>query len=152
MLSGSGWASCGVSLIQLAPSLYQSDIGIARQTGIENAEFCAHLRLEALDETIDFDRQFQRRVIGRTLGLKVGGQVLVRVAIAVCADDPDLLAAQPRSKGLEHANLVGDAVDALAALGVGLHHGVTPEAVDDAVERHVFIGREDALFGVRMTA
>jgi hypothetical protein len=37
----------------------------------------------------------------RTCGPRIGGQVLVRVAIAVCAHDPDFLATQLRSKGLE---------------------------------------------------
>lgn len=44
-------------------------------------------------------------------------------------------------------DLRAPAHDALAAFGVGLRHGVTPEAADDPVERHVFIGREDTFFG-----
>ena len=132
MLSGSGWASSGVSVIQLLPRL--SPIRTSALLGnpaSRAAKLRAHFRLDALDETIGLDRQIQRRVIGRALGLEVGGQVFVGVAVTVGADDPDFLAAQLLAQCLEHANLVGDAVDALAALGVGLHHGVAPEAADD---------------------
>src|SRR3954470_1081840 len=59
-------------------------------------------------------RQVQRGIIGSTLGLETGGQVLVRVAVAICSDDPNLLATQLLMQILEHANLVGNAVEALA--------------------------------------
>ena len=60
---------------------------------------------------------FSACVIGRALGLEVGWQIVVRVAVAVCADDPDFLAPQLLAKGLQDADFVGDAVDALAGLG-----------------------------------
>ena len=75
---------------------------------------------------------------------EVGRQVLVRVAVAVGAGDPDLLAAELVAQGLERADLVGDPVDARPALRVGVHHGVAPERAHDALDRHVLVGRDMA--------
>src|SRR5690242_21383801 len=51
----------------------------------------------------------------------------------VRAHDPDLLAAQPLAQGLQHADLIVDAVDALSAAGRVLKHDVPPLGADDAL-------------------
>jgi hypothetical protein len=61
----------------------------------------------------------------------------------------DFLAAQPLPQGLQHANLVGDAVDPKPILTVGLDHGIAPQAGDDAVERHVLAIAEVPHLAVR---
>jgi hypothetical protein len=49
--------------------------------------------------------------------VEVGGQVLIGIAAAVGDNHPDLLAAELLTQRLEHADFVGDAVDALAPVG-----------------------------------
>jgi hypothetical protein len=52
------------------------------------------------------------------------------------------------AQGLQQRHLVGDAVDAIPARGILLHHGVAPEAAHDAIERHLLVGRESMHLGI----
>ena len=65
---------------------------------------------------------------------EVGRQILVGVAEAVGARHPDLLAAQPLAQGLQHADLVVDAVHPLAAARRVLDHDVAPLRADHALD------------------
>jgi hypothetical protein len=84
--------------------------------------------------------ELERGVIGRPLHLKISGDIVLRVAIAVRADDPDFFAAQLFAQRLQHANLIGNAVDPRSPLRVRLHHRITPEVPDDPIERDILIG------------
>jgi hypothetical protein len=71
----------------------------------------SHLLLQAGDERAGIKRQIVRLVMGGALRIEVGRQVFVGVAVAVRAEDPDLLAAQLVAQRSQSADLVGDAVD-----------------------------------------
>jgi len=73
-------------------------------------------------------------------GVEVGRQVLVGISVAVGALDPDLLAAELLAQDLQHADLVGDAVDPRPASGVALQHGIAPGDRHHAHKRHLFGG------------
>ena len=106
--------------------------------------------------------EIKARVVGRALGLEVLRQILVRVAVAVGADDPDLLGPQPLAQLAERAQLETDAVrapglvdDRFAPLRrdhLGWHvvgRNVAGGAValaHDPVERVELPGRQAALF------
>jgi hypothetical protein len=63
----------------------------------------------------------------------------------VCAFDPDLLAAQPVPGTLQDTDLVGDAVDPLDALGVGVDHELAPSGRDNPVRRNPLVLGEEPL-------
>jgi hypothetical protein len=84
----------------------------------------------------------QGLVIGRTRGVEVGRQVLVGVAEAVGANDPDLLARQALVQGLQYADLIVDALHADAPLAVHMHDRLQPVRRHDAVERHLLVAGE----------
>ena len=95
--------------------------------------------------------RLQRLVIRNALGLEVGRKIVVRVAVAVGADHPDLLAAQLVAQGLQDADLVGDPVDALASLGVLFEDRFSPETAHDVVDRNHFLGGESLKFRIGVT-
>ena len=80
--------------------------------------------------------------------LEVSRQIVVGVAVAVRADHPDFLAAQPLAQGFQHGDFIGDAVDPIPAGGVPLHDGFSPQATYHAIERHLHVGREGMHLGV----
>ena len=85
--------------------------------------------------------ELQGGIVGGPLRVEVGGQILVGVAVAVGALDPDLLAAESLAEGLQHADLVGDAVDARVAVLVRLQDGFLPGAAHHALQRDLLVGR-----------
>jgi hypothetical protein len=101
-----------------------------------------HLGLQVGDEPLGVQRQLQRLIIAFAVALEVGRQVLVGIAVAVRPDHPDLLAAQALAQGLQHGDLIGDAVDAILAGGVLLDDRLAPQAPHDAIERNVLLGRK----------
>jgi hypothetical protein len=52
------------------------------------------LLLQTDYESVGLKGQVERLIVYGTLRLKIGGQVLVRITVAVGADDPNLLTAQ----------------------------------------------------------
>jgi len=74
-----------------------------------------------------------------TAGIEIGRQIMIWIAVAVGALDPNLLAAELLAQGLQGADLVGDAVDTWAALGVALQHRVAPGRRYHAVQRYVLL-------------
>jgi hypothetical protein len=91
----------------------QAHLGIGRQAGIQCRQPPAEVLLEGCEEGLHVRGLAEGQVVDVPLGLEVPGKVLVGVAVAVCPLDPDLLAPQPLAQGLEDADLVVDAVDAL---------------------------------------
>ena len=140
----SGRGSNGVTVIQASFPRFRSisDAAVARHADVENLERLAHFDLEIGDEAIRVERQLQRPIIRCALRLEVGREILVRVAISVGADDPDLLAPKLVAQGVQDTDLVGDPVDALPSPGIFFNDRFAPEALHDAVDRHDFFGRE----------
>ena len=124
------------------------DQGVGRQAGVQGVQRLAHLGLKVGDEAIGFERQVQRLVVRGSLRLEVGRHVVVRVAVAVGADHPDLLAPQLVAERLQGADLIGDPVDARPPLGVLLDDRLAPEPAHHAVDRNVFVGGEGVQLGV----
>ena len=133
------------------PLPVDSDQRIARHAGVEGLKRLAHFGLEIGDEAIGIERQLQRLIIRCALRLEVGREILVRVAVPVGPDHPDLLAAQLVAQRLKDADLIGDPVDALTSLGILFDDRFSPEALHDAVERHRFLGGKGLEFRVGVT-
>jgi hypothetical protein len=73
------------------------------------------------------------------LDLKVLGDIVIRVPIAIGPDDPDFFAAELVTETLEHTHLIGEAVHPLAPLGIGFHHRLAPGLPDHALQRDVLL-------------
>jgi hypothetical protein len=58
---------------------------------------------------------------------EIGGDIVIRIAIPVSANDPDFLTTQSLPKNLKDTKFVADAVDARLALVIGFHYHITPE-------------------------
>jgi hypothetical protein len=69
-------------------------VRIFLQTSIQGTQCLAHLALHLTDKTIRIQRQIQRFVVFVAVRIEISRQILIRVAIAIGADDPDFLAAQ----------------------------------------------------------
>ncbi len=117
-LGGSGCASSGVSVIQPPPLLLSRTQRFFFRPASKVVRASSHLGLQVGDEALGVERQLQRLVVVLAVRLEVGRQIVVGIAVAVGADHPDLLAAQALAQGLQHRDLVGDAVDAILAGGV----------------------------------
>lgn len=79
-----------------------TNIRVLFQPG-EGAQRFAHLGLQVGDKAIRVKREIQRLVVVVAVLVKVGRQVIVGLAIAVRADHPDFLAAQPLAQRLHAA-------------------------------------------------
>ena len=112
---------------------------MAWQGLIQRGEFVAHLLLDLLDKVRRLGGELERRIIGRALNLKVLGDIVIRVPIAIGPDDPEFFAAELITEGLEHTYLIGEAVHPLAPLGIGFHHRLAPGVPDHAFQRHVLL-------------
>jgi hypothetical protein len=121
------------------------DRRVLRQPAIEHVQPGRHGVLEPGDKHVGLARLAELGVVGLAFGVEVLGQVLVRGCGSGRPDHPDLLAAQPLAQLLQHADLVVDAVDALVALGVGLHHQLLNGRRHDAAQRHLLPSRVQAL-------
>jgi hypothetical protein len=73
------------------------------------------------------------------LDLKVLGDIVIRVPIAIGPDDPDFFAAELVTESLEHTHLIGETVHPLAPLGIGFHHRLAPGLPDHALQRDVLL-------------
>ena len=69
----------------------------------------SHLLLQTDYESVGLKGQVERLIVYGTLRLKIGGQVLVRITVAVGANNPNLLAAQLLAQRLKDTNLVSAA-------------------------------------------
>jgi hypothetical protein len=76
----------------------------------------------------------------RAVDLKVLGDILIRVPIAISPDHPTFFAAELVAQGLQDTHLVGETVDPLAPLGIGFDHGLAPVVPDDPLQRDVLDG------------
>ena len=116
-------------------------VRVLRQGAIEVRQGLRHLLPHLGDKCVGILGELQRGIVGGPLRVEVGGQVLVGVAVAVGAPDPDLLAAQPLAQRLQDADLVGDPVDACVAVLVPVQDGVLPGAAHHALQGDVLVGR-----------
>ncbi len=148
-----GWIGLCVQGCQRdpAPALLgaESDGRILLQSGIQGTQGLVHLGLQVGDEPLGVQRQLQRLIIPFAVALEVGRQVLVRIAVAVGPDHPDLLAAQALAQGLKHGDLIGDAIDAILTGSVLLHHRLAPQTPHDAIKRNVLLGWKDPDLALR---
>jgi hypothetical protein len=72
---------------------------------------CGHVCLHARNESVCVQGKPEGGIVFGPSGLEVGRQILVGIAIAIGAFDPDLLATQLLAQRLQRANLIGDPVD-----------------------------------------
>jgi hypothetical protein len=144
-LGGSGTAASGEADGALAvAALHDADVGIGWQCAIEHCQRVRHLLLQAGDEGVRVQRLAQGLVVGLAAHCEVGRQIIIRIAVAIGASDPDLLAAHPFAHGLEDVELVADAVDAPAPLLVAFEHQLTPTGPHHPADGHDLLGRERA--------
>ena len=135
-----------------AAALEDANIRVAGQAAVERGERLGHLCPHARDKSACVPRQPEGGVMFVPPDLEIRGQILVGVAVAIRAFDPDLLAAQLLAQRLQRADLIGDPVDLGPALGVTLDHGGAPGGRHDAVERHRFLGRVAVQLAVGVAA
>jgi hypothetical protein len=118
-----GWIGVRVERCHRDPTVGASlssdaDERVDRQTGVQHPERFSHFGLKIGDVPLRIERQIQRLIISRSPRTEVGRKVVVRVAIPIGADDPDLLAAHFLAKRLQDAYLVSDPIDARPAVVV----------------------------------
>src|SRR5258708_10465711 len=101
----------------------------------------SYLLLQTDYESVGLKGQVERLIVSGTLRLKIGGQVLVRITVAVGANNPNLLAAQLLAQRLKDTNLVSDPVYPRPAAGVGLNNRLPPKAAYDGY-RNVLLNPE----------
>ena len=140
-----GWIGLRVQWRQRDPAtalVADVEVRIFLQAAIQDIQRLPHFVLQLGDETICIEREIQCFVVFVAVCLKIGGQILIRVAITIGADDPDFLAAQLFTQGFQYGYLVGDTINAITAGRVLFNHGVAPEDTHDTIERHLLVGRE----------
>jgi hypothetical protein len=115
--------------------LAQVHLGVRRHAGIEFFQPVAHGDPDFLDEFTSALRCLQQIVIGLALGIEIGGQVLVGIAIAIGALGPQLAGPQALAHGAQHIELVTHAIDPLRALRAFLDDQGTPLARNHPLER-----------------
>jgi len=98
--------------------------------------------LQAVDEGVCLHRLPQFLVAGVAAHGKVSGQIVVGIPIAIGATAPDLLAAHALTHGIEHEELVADAVDSLASFLVALDDQLASTGSDDAADWDDFVESE----------
>jgi hypothetical protein len=135
-----------------AAALEDANIGVGGQPGIECGERLGHVCLHARNESVCVPGKPEGGIVFGPLGLEVGRQILVGIAIAIGAFDPDFLATQLLAQRLQRANLTGDPADPGSTLGVALDHGVTPGDRHDTIERHGFLKRIAVQFAIEVAA
>ena len=111
------------------------------QGAVEGRKGLGQLPPHLGDERVGVVGEVQRGIVGGPLGVEVRRHILVGVAVAVGAPDPDLLASQLLAEGLQYADLEGDAVDARLAVLVRLQDGFLPGVAHYTLERDLLVGR-----------
>ena len=133
-------------------ALEDANKGVRGQPGIERGERRGHVCLHARNESVGVPGKPEGGIVFGPSGLEVRRQILVGIAIAIGAFDPDFLATQLLAQCLQRANLIGDPVDPGPTLGVALDHGVTPGDRHDTIERHGFLKRIAVQFAIEVAA
>ena len=133
-----------------AAALEDANIGVGGQAGIERRERLGHLCLHACNEGVGIPGKSEGGIVFVPSDLEVRRQILVGIAIAIGAFDPDFLATQLLAQRLQRANLVGDPVDPGPSLGVAFDHGFTPRDRYDTIERYGFLKRIAVQFAVEV--
>jgi hypothetical protein len=70
---------------------------IVGQFLIELRQFPIHFLPQHFDKSFFILRQAQRCVVGGSLALEIGGQILVGIPVSIGPDHPDFFAAEPFS-------------------------------------------------------
>jgi hypothetical protein len=95
--------------------------------------------LDLLEKVRYLGGELECGIIRRAVDLKVLGDILIRVPMAISPDHPKFFAAELVAQGLQDTHLVGEAVDPLAPLGIGFDHGLAPVVPDDPLQRDVLL-------------
>ena len=94
----------------------QAHLRVARQAGVQRAQRRPEPALQLGCEGTGVLCQVQARVGAIALGLEIGRQVLVGIAVAVGADDPDLLGTQALAQPRQNAEFGVDHVHSAARI------------------------------------
>jgi len=78
----------------------QFNLGVARQPLVELSQCFSHCLLDRGDKYVGVLRELEGIVVDSALAIEIGGQVIVRIAVAIGAFDPNLFAPQPFTQGL----------------------------------------------------
>lgn len=109
---------------------------VPRASVVERPERRRQAVLEVLDEGGRVHWLAQRGVVNIAVEVEVAREIVLGVAPAAGADDPDLAAADRVAQRVQHAQLVRDPLDP----PVGVDDRATPRRRDDAVGRDPLAG------------
>ena len=111
------------------------DVWVFQDGAVKAGQGILHALLNTRNEGFGVSGQFQRFIIFCPLRIKICWQILVRIAVAVCAHHPDFLAPQLCPERLQDTDFIRDAIDA-------------PLADCPAPSRHAANGGDNALQGI----
>src|SRR5579875_1345139 len=110
--------------------------GKLRHSCIQGGKRLLHGRLDRVGELLGHGWLFDRFVVILALCLKVRGQVIIWITIAVRPYDPDFLTAHFVAYCLQHTDFVVNAIDLFFAFLVFLHYQVTPLGSHNILDRN----------------
>ena len=107
--------------------------------------------MQAADEGIRLQRLTQLLVVRFAAHRKIGRQIVVGIPIAISATDPDFFAPHALAHGLEHEQLVADAIDSLAAFFVMLDDQLEPAGSHNTADGDDLVEPEGARLAANVT-
>jgi hypothetical protein len=90
--------------------------------------------LESSDKGLSVERLMQGLIIGQALVGKIGGEVVLWIAVALRPRDPNFLTPDPFTQRCEGMHCIVDAVEARLPVRIGLDHGALPLLGHHAIE------------------